>query len=93
MVDSMQGSISGIDVTRFSAEQWKSRAMYEEACKLQAERSLQAARDLLEDALFAAASSATVQGNRLTESGEPSILGRAPLLRGTDPPHPVRPIR
>ena len=62
MVESMQGSIASIDVTRFSAEQWKSRAMYEEACKLQAEQSLQAARDLLEDALFAAASSAILRG-------------------------------
>jgi hypothetical protein len=48
-------------VTRFTAEQWKGRAMYEEACKLQAERSLQAARDLLDDALFAAASSPTLR--------------------------------
>jgi hypothetical protein len=62
VVESMQGPIASIDVTRFSAEQWKSRAMYEEACKLQAERSLRAARDLLEDALFAAASSATLPG-------------------------------
>ena len=88
----MKGSIASIDATRFSAEQWKSRAMYEEACKLQAERSLQAARDLLEDALFAAASSATL-GNRLTRAREPSILHRATLLRGTDPPHRVRPAR
>jgi len=56
VVASTQGPISGIDVTTYSADQWKSRAMYEEACKLQAERSLQAARDLLNDALFAAAS-------------------------------------
>jgi hypothetical protein len=56
-VEENQGSVSAIDVTRFTAEQWKSRAMYEEACKLQAERSLEAARDLLNAALFAAASS------------------------------------
>jgi hypothetical protein len=60
-VETNQGSISAIEVTRFTAEQWKSRAMYEEACKLQAERSLQAARDLLDDALFAAASSPTLR--------------------------------
>jgi hypothetical protein len=51
-----QAPISGIDVTTYGADQWKGRAMYEEARKLQAERSLQAARDLLNDALFAAAS-------------------------------------
>ncbi len=50
------GSIlSSVETTRFTAEQWKSRALYEEACKLAAERALARAMDVIRDALFAAA--------------------------------------
>ena len=42
-----------IETTRFTAEQWKSRAMYEEACKLSAERALAGAMKVLAEALFA----------------------------------------
>ena len=44
-----------IETTQFTAEQWKSRAMYEEACKLSAERALAKAMGVLADALFATA--------------------------------------
>jgi hypothetical protein len=44
-----------VETTRYTAEQWKSRALYEEACKLSAERALARAMDVLRDALFAAA--------------------------------------
>jgi hypothetical protein len=47
--------IPGIETTRYTAEEWKSRAMYEESRKLTAERALARARDLLNEALFAAA--------------------------------------
>ena len=43
------------ETTRYTAEQWKSRALYEEACKLSAERALARAMDVLQEALFAAA--------------------------------------
>jgi hypothetical protein len=47
--------LPAIETTRFTAEQWKGRAMYEEACKLSMERALARAMDALEEALFAAA--------------------------------------
>jgi hypothetical protein len=47
--------LPGIQTTQFTAEQWKSRAMYEEACKLSAQRALARAMDVLAEALFAAA--------------------------------------
>ena len=48
--------LPSIETTRFTAEQWKSRAMYEEACKLSMQRALARAIDVLNEALFAAAS-------------------------------------
>lgn len=48
-------SAEPVDITAFTAEQWKSRALYEEQCKLAAQRALREARDLLDKALFAAA--------------------------------------
>jgi hypothetical protein len=47
--------LPSIETTRFTAEQWKSRAMYEEACKLNMEAALARAMDALQEALFAAA--------------------------------------
>jgi hypothetical protein len=50
-----QPLLPDIETTRYTAEQWRSRALYEEACKLRAEDTLARARELLGDALFAAA--------------------------------------
>jgi hypothetical protein len=47
--------LPSVETTRFTAEQWKSRALYEEACKLAAEHALARAMDVIRDALFAAA--------------------------------------
>jgi hypothetical protein len=47
--------LPAIETTQFTADQWKSRAMYEEACKLSAERALAQAMLVLSEALFAAA--------------------------------------
>jgi hypothetical protein len=55
VIEPAEPVLSGIETTRFSAEQWKSRAMYEEACKLSMERALARAIDALNEALFAAA--------------------------------------
>jgi hypothetical protein len=55
MSDQAEPVLPHIETTRFSAEQWKSRAMYEEACKLSAERALARAMAVLSEALFAAA--------------------------------------
>jgi hypothetical protein len=55
LIEPAEPVVPGIETTRFTAEQWKSRAMYEEACKLSAERALARAMDVLAEALFAAA--------------------------------------
>ena len=55
MIEPAEPVLPGIETTQFSAEQWKSRAMYEEACKLSMERALARAIDALNEALFAAA--------------------------------------
>jgi hypothetical protein len=55
VIEAAEPVLPGIETTHFSAEQWKSRAMYEEACKLSMERALARAIDALNDALFAAA--------------------------------------
>src|SRR3954449_2090705 len=55
LIEPAEPMLQGIETTRFTAEQWKNRAMYEEACKLSAERALARAMDLLGEALFAAA--------------------------------------
>jgi hypothetical protein len=55
LIDPAEPVLPGIETTRFTAEEWKSRAMYEEACKLSVERALARAMDVLGEALFAAA--------------------------------------
>jgi hypothetical protein len=55
LIEPVEPVLPNIETTRFTAEQWKSRAMYEEACKLSMERALARAMDALEEALFAAA--------------------------------------
>lgn len=55
MIDAGEPVLPHVDTTRYTAEQWKSRALYEEACKLNAERALQRTMDMLREALFAAA--------------------------------------
>jgi hypothetical protein len=55
VIEPAEPLLQDIAATQFTAEQWKSRAMYEEACKLSAERALVRAIDVLEGALFAAA--------------------------------------
>jgi hypothetical protein len=55
VIEPAEPVLPGIETTQFSAEQWKSRAMYEEACKLSMERALARAIDALNEALFAAA--------------------------------------
>jgi hypothetical protein len=58
VIEPAEPVLPGIEATRFTAEQWKSRAMYEEACKLSMERALVRAIDVLNEALFAAAHAA-----------------------------------
>jgi hypothetical protein len=55
LIEPAEPVLPSIETTRFTAEQWKSRAMYEEACKLSMERALARAMDALQEALFAAA--------------------------------------
>jgi hypothetical protein len=55
LIDPTEPVLPGIETTQFTAEQWKSRAIYEEACKLSVERALAHAMDVLGEALFAAA--------------------------------------
>jgi hypothetical protein len=55
LIERAEPVLPGVKTTKFTAEQWKSRAMYEEACKLSAERALARAMDVLREALFAAA--------------------------------------
>jgi hypothetical protein len=55
LIEPAEPALPGIETTQFTAEQWKSRALYEEACKLSAERALARAMDVLAEALFAAA--------------------------------------
>ena len=55
LLEQAEPVLPDIETTRYTAEQWKSRAMYEEACKLSAERALARAMDVLTEALFAAA--------------------------------------
>ena len=58
VIEPAEPVLPGIETTQFTAEQWKSRAMYEEACKLSMERALARAIDALNEALFAAAHAA-----------------------------------
>lgn len=55
MIDAGEPVLPHVATTRYTAEQWKSRALYEEACKLNAQRALQRTMDMLREALFAAA--------------------------------------
>ncbi len=55
LIEPAEPVLPGIETTQFTAERWKSRAMYEEACKLSMERALAPAIDPLNEALFAAA--------------------------------------
>ena len=55
MIEAGEPVLPHVETTRYTAEQWKSRALYEEACKLSAERALVRAMDVLREALFAAA--------------------------------------
>jgi hypothetical protein len=55
VIEPAEPLLKDIAATQFTAEQWKSRAMYEEACKLSAERALARALDVLEAAIFAQA--------------------------------------
>ena len=55
MSDAGEPVLPHVETTRYTAEQWKCRALYEEACKLSAERALARAMDVLREALFAAA--------------------------------------
>jgi hypothetical protein len=55
LIEAGEPVLPSVETTRYTAEQWKSRALYEEACKLSAERALTRAMDVLRDALFAAA--------------------------------------
>jgi hypothetical protein len=53
--DAAEPVLPHVETTRYTAEQWKSRALYEESCKLSAERALARAMDVLREASFAAA--------------------------------------
>ena len=55
MIEAGEPVLPHVESTRYTAELWKSRALYEEACKLSAERALVRAMDVLREALFAAA--------------------------------------
>jgi hypothetical protein len=55
LIEAGEPVLPHVETTRYTAEQWKSRALYEEACKLSAQRALTRAMDVLRDALFAAA--------------------------------------
>ena len=55
MAEAGEPVLPHVETTRYTAEQWKSRALYEETCKLSAERALARAMDVLREALFAAA--------------------------------------
>jgi hypothetical protein len=66
VIEPAEPVLHGIETTRFTAEQWKSRAMYEEACKLSMERALARAIDALNEALFAAAYTAQPPVDDLT---------------------------
>jgi len=55
VIEPAEPVLPSIETTQYTAEQWKSRAMYEEACKLSMERALARAIDVLNEALFAAA--------------------------------------
>ena len=55
LIEAGEPVLPQVETTRYTAEQWKSRALYEEACQLSAERALVRAMDVLRKALFAAA--------------------------------------
>ena len=60
--DAAEPVLLHVATTRYTAEQWKSRALYEETCKLSAERALARAMDVLQEASLAAAHARAVTG-------------------------------